>query len=73
MIILQQNEIQNEIGQFNKDINLLQDKLKKLKNEERRISMKNGPKKFAKNNKIHKEKKEIERKINLLQGRVEQF
>ena len=51
----------------------LQDKLQKLKNEERRISMKNGPKKFAKNNKIHKEKKQIERKINLLQGRVEQF
>ena len=35
--------------------------------------MKNGPKKFAKNNKIHKEKKQIESKINLLQGRVEQF
>ena len=51
----------------------LQDKLQKLKDEERRISMKNGPKKFAKNNKIHKEKKQIERKINLLQGRVEQF
>ena len=33
----QQNEIQNEIVQFNKDINLLQDKLKKLKSKERRI------------------------------------
>ena len=39
----QQNEIQNEIEQFNKDINLLQDKLKKSKKEERRISeMKNN-------------------------------
>ena len=38
----QQDEIQNEIEQFNKDINLLQDKLKKFKKEERRISkMKN--------------------------------
>ena len=35
--------MQNEIEQFNKDINLLQDKLKKLKKEERRISkMKNN-------------------------------
>ena len=34
----QQNEIENEIEQFNKDINLLQDKLKKLKNEKRQIS-----------------------------------
>ena len=39
----QQNEMQNEIEQFNKDVNLLQDKLKKLKKEERRISkMKNN-------------------------------
>ena len=39
----QQNEMQNEIEQFNKDINLLQEKLKKLKKEERRISkMKNN-------------------------------
>ena len=39
----QQNEMQNEIEQFNKDISLLQDKLKKLKKEERRISkMKNN-------------------------------
>ena len=39
----QQNEIQNEIEQFNKDINLLQVKLKKSKKEERRISeMKNN-------------------------------
>ena len=39
----QQNEIQNEIEQFNKDINLLQVKLKKSKKEEGRISeMKNN-------------------------------
>ena len=38
MTNLQQNEIENEIEQFNKDINLLQDKLKKLKNEKRQIS-----------------------------------
>ena len=31
MTNLQQNEIQNEIEQFNKDTNLLQYKLKKLK------------------------------------------
>ena len=35
--------------------------------------MKNGPKKIATNYKINKEKKQIERKINLLQGRVGQF
>ena len=35
--------------------------------------MKTGPKKIAKNNKIHKEKKQIKGKINLLHGRVEQF
>ena len=33
----QQNEINNEIKQSNKDIHLLQDKLKKLKNEEELI------------------------------------
>ena len=33
----QQNEIHNEIKQPNKDIHLLQDKLKKLKNEEELI------------------------------------
>ena len=45
----QQNEMQNEIEQFNKDINLLQDKLKKLKKEERRISkMKNNQWKLQK-------------------------
>ena len=35
--------------------------------------MKNGPKKTATNYKINKEKKQIERKMNLLQGRVGQF
>ena len=35
--------------------------------------MKNGPKRIAKKNKIHKEKKKIERKITLLQYRFEQF
>ena len=35
--------------------------------------MKNGPKKIATSYKINKEKKQIERKINLLQGRVGQF
>ena len=59
----QQNEMQYEIEQFDKDINLLQDKLKKLKNEEWWISkMKNGPKKIAKNDKIHKEKSKLKRR-----------
>ena len=35
--------------------------------------MKNGPKKIATNYKINKEKKQIERKMNLLQGRVGQL
>ena len=74
MTNLQQNEIQNKIEQSNKDINLLQYKLKKLNNEEGQISkMKNRQKRIAEMNKIHKEKKEIKRQINLLQGRVEQF
>ena len=34
----QQNEIQNEIKQFEKDINLLRDKLKKLNKEQKRIA-----------------------------------
>ena len=33
----QQNKIHNEIEQSNKDINLLQDKLKNIKNEEELI------------------------------------
>ena len=35
--------------------------------------MENGPKKIAANYEINKEKKQIERKINLLQGRVGKF
>ena len=64
----QQSYIQNEIEQFNKDINVLQDKLKKLIKEkmDQRKSQK-------KKKKIHKEKKQTEGKINLLHGRVEQF
>ena len=39
------NPQQNEIKQFERDINLLQDKLKKLKNEKKRIAkMQNGSK-----------------------------
>ena len=62
----QQSYIQNEIEQFNKDINvLLQDKLKKLIKEkmDQRKSQK-------KKKKIHKEKKQTEGKKNLLHGRV---
>ena len=64
----QQSYIQNEIEQFNKDINVLQDKLKKLIKEkmDQRKSQK-------KKKKIHKEEKQTEGKINLLHGRVEQF
>ena len=64
----QQSYIQNEIEQFNKDINVLQDKLKKLIKEkmDQRKSQK-------KKKKIHKEKKQTEGKKNLLHGRVEQF
>ena len=44
----QQNEIQNEIKQFEKDINLLRDKLKKLNKEQKRIAeTKNRQKKIA--------------------------
>ena len=70
----QQNEIQNEIKQFEKDINLLPDKLKKLNKEQKRIAeTKNRQKKIARMKKIHNEKKQIERKINLLHDRVKQF
>ena len=64
----QQSYIQNEIEQFNKDINVLQDKLKKSIKEkmDQRKSQK-------KKKKIQKEKKQTEGKINLLHGRVEQF
>ena len=49
----QQNKEQNEIEQFKKYINLLQDKLKKLKNRPKRITQtKDGLKQIAKINKI---------------------
>ena len=48
----------NEIEQIERDINLLQDKLKKLKNEKKRIAkMPKGSKRIAKKNKIHKKNK----------------
>ena len=49
----QQNKVQNEIEQFKKYINLLQDKLNKLKNGQKRITQtKDGLKQIAKINKI---------------------
>ena len=49
----QQNKVQNEIEQIKKYINLLQDKLKKLKNGPKRITQtKDGLKQIAKINKI---------------------
>ena len=74
MTNLQQNEIQNEIEQFNKDINLLQYKLKKLKDAGKQATKtKNRQKRIEKMNKINNRKKQIKREISLLQGRVEQF
>ena len=74
MTNLQQNEIQNEIEQFNKDINLLQYKLKKLKDAGKQATKtKNRQKWIEKMNKINNRKKQIKREISLLQGRVEQF
>ena len=70
----QQNEIQNEIEQFNKDINLLQYKLKKLKDAGKQATKtKNRQKRIAEMNKIDNRTKQIKREINLLQGRVDQF
>ena len=74
MVNPQQNEIHNEIEQFNKDRNLLQYKLKKLKDVRKQATKtKNRQKWFAEMNKIDNIKKQIKREINLLQGRVEQF
>ena len=74
MVNSQQNEIHNEIEQFNKDRNLLQYKLKKLKDVRKQATKtKNRQKWFAEMNKIDNIKKQIKREINLLQGRVEQF
>ena len=74
MVNPQENEIHNEIEQFNKDRNLLQYKLKKLKDVRKQATKtKNRQKWFAEMNKIDNIKKQIKREINLLQGRVEQF
>ena len=76
----QQNKILIKIEQFKREINLLQDKLKQskrkqglLQNGQKRIAkMKNGPKKIGKmHNKIQNETKQIKRKIDLLQYRLE--
>ena len=68
------NLLQNQIEQFNKDINLLQYKLKKLKDARKQATKtKNRQKRIVKMNKIDNRKKQTKREINLLQGRVEQF
>ena len=68
------NLLQNQIEQFNKDINLLQYKLKKLKDARKQATKtKNRQKRIVKMNKIDNRKKQIKREINLLPGRVEQF
>ena len=68
----QQNEIHNEIEQFNKDRNLLQYKLKKLKDVRKQATKtKNRQKQIAEMNKIDNRKTQIKREIYLLQGRVE--
>ena len=74
MVNPQQNEIHNEIEQFNKDINLLQYKLKKLQDGRKQaLKTKNRQKRIAEINKIDNKKNQIKREINLMQGRVEQF
>ena len=74
MVNPQQNEIHNEIKQFNKDINLLQYKLKKLKDGRKQaFKTKNRQKRIAEISKIDNTKNQIKREINLMQGRVEQF
>ena len=74
MVNPQQNEIHNEIEQFNKDINLLQYKLKKLQDRRKQaLKTKNRHKRIAEINKIDNKKNQIKREINLMQGRVEQF
>ena len=68
------NLLQNQIEQFNKDINLFQYKLKKLKDARKQATKtENRQKRIVKMNKIDNRKKQIKREINLLQGRVEQF
>ena len=74
------NPQQNETEQFKRDINLLQDKLKRLKkqsllqNGKKKIAKtQNGPKQIAKMKNGQNETKQIERKINLLRDKLEQF
>ena len=60
MVNPQQNEIHNEIEQFNKDINLLQYKLKKLKDaREQATKKKNWQKRIAEINKMIIEKSKL--------------
>ena len=72
MVNPQQNEIHNEIEQLNKGKNLLQYKLKKLKDVRKQATKtKNRQKQIAEMNKIDNRKTQIKREIYLLQGRVE--
>ena len=62
----QQNQVQNEIEQFKREINLLQDMLKQSLKKKQSL-LQNGQKGIAKMyNKIQNETKQIKRKINLL-------
>ena len=72
MVNPQQNEIHNEIEQLNKGKNLLQYKLKRLKDVRKQATKtKNRQKRIAEMNKVDNRKKQIKREIYLLQGRVE--
>ena len=72
MVNPQQNEIHNEIEQLNKGKNLLQYKLKRLKDVRKQATKtKNRQKRIAEMNKVDSRKKQIKREIYLLQGRVE--
>ena len=72
MVNPQQNEMHNEIEQLNKGKNLLQYKLKKLKDVRKQATKtKNRQKQIAEMNKIDNRKTQIKREIYLLQGRVE--
>ena len=72
MVNPQQNEIHNEIEQLNKGKNLLQYKLKRLKDVRKQATKtKNRQKRITEMNKVDNRKKQIKREIYLLQGRVE--
>ena len=72
MVNPQQNEIHNEIEQLNKGKNLLQYKLKRLKDVRKQDKKKkNRQKRIAEMNKVDNWKKQIKREIYLLQGRLE--